>query len=194
MPRIEPIPWEELRPEVRRRMEDGMAEGRYSTSLPLQIFAYSTDAFVALDEDYRRRFGKGLLEPRLVELIRIRSAQIGSCDPCMASRKEASVTEEDVACLAGSSGEQQSPRERAAIRFFDLFATDHHAIGDDTYRELAEVFTTAEIVELGLQCAGALGMHRFVHTLDVFGRSEPAIRYRADAVDARIPEEACKGA
>lgn len=188
MPRIEPIPFEELAPEVRRRIEEGMAAGRYSISLPLQIFAYSTDAFVAMDEDYRRRFRKGLLEPRLVELIRIRSAQVGSCAPCSLSRKDASITEDDVACLAGAGEAEQTPRERAAIRFFDLFATDHYAIGDDTYRELAEHFTTGEIVELGLHCAGALGMHRFVHTLDVFGGSEPALRYRAGEIDARRGE------
>jgi len=36
-----------------------------------------------------------------------------------------------------------------AIRFLDLLSGNHHAIDADFYRELAEVFTTAQIFELG---------------------------------------------
>jgi hypothetical protein len=29
-----------------------------------------------------------------------------------------------------------------------------------------------------------MGLHRFIHTLDVFGEGEPVIRYEADQVDS----------
>ena len=42
MPRIEPIPLDELADEPRRIIEEGVADGTYATPVPLQIFAYKT--------------------------------------------------------------------------------------------------------------------------------------------------------
>ena len=42
MPRIEPIPLDELGDESRRIIEEGVADGTYATPIPLQIFAYKT--------------------------------------------------------------------------------------------------------------------------------------------------------
>ena len=42
---------------------------------------------------------QSLFGGRILELIRIRSAQLGECQPCMQSRKHDSITDEDVACL-----------------------------------------------------------------------------------------------
>ena len=42
VPRIEPIPLDELAEEPRRIIEDGVAAGTYATPIPLQIFAYRT--------------------------------------------------------------------------------------------------------------------------------------------------------
>jgi hypothetical protein len=30
-----------------------------------------------------------------------------------------------------------------------------------------------------------MGTHRFVHTLDIFGTTEPALRFSADQIDSR---------
>src|SRR5690606_29384275 len=70
-----------------------------------------------------------------------------------------------------------SVRERLALDFLETLATDHFSIGDETYRRLAEHFTTAEIVELGVTCARVIGIHRFIHTLNVFGDTDPVIHY-----------------
>jgi hypothetical protein len=45
-------------------------------------------------------------------------------------------------------------------------------------------FTAAQIVELGFMSASAMGLHRFIHTLDVYGHSEPVLEYSPDEVDA----------
>jgi alkylhydroperoxidase family enzyme len=183
MPRIEPIPFDALAPDIRRMIEEGMAAGMYSIRLPLQIFAYSSNEFRTLHEFYRSRFRKGLLEPRLEELLRLRSAQLASCQPCGASRKDASVTEADVACLIGVDRSQFTDRERGALQFFELFVDNHHAIDDETFRDLAKLFSTAEIVEILFRCT-AIATHRMMHVLDVFGAAEPALRYDPAAVDA----------
>ena len=107
-----------------------------------------------------------------------RSAQLGGCEPCMNARKVDDVTEEVVACLISPSLRSDlTVRERRALEFLDLLATDHHKIDDEVYRGLAEVFTTAEIVELGSTCGHMIGTHRFLHTLDPYGDAPPVIRF-----------------
>src|SRR5450631_226880 len=193
MPRIEPIPMDELADNARRIIEEGVADGTYATPVPLQIFAYKT-AQLEMTSAARAVMGKqSLLGGRIVELIRIRSAQLGECQPCMQSRKHDSITDEDVACLIAPGGSQLTEQERLAVQFLDLLSADHHAIDDEVYRELGQVFTAAQIVELGFTCANTMGVHRFIHTLDVFGTSEPVIHFDPSQVDAEFaatPEQA----
>jgi hypothetical protein len=191
MPRIEPIPFEEMTPEVRTIIEEGVAAGTYATPVPLQIFAYKTSQIMMVNMA-RQGYGKGtLLGGRITELLRIRSAQLGECQPCSQSRKHDSISDEDVACLiAPGHGGDLTEQERLAVEFLDLLSADHHAIDDETYRKLGEHFTSAQIVELGFACANAMGLHRFLHTLDLYGTGEPVIPYSPDQVDAAKPDEA----
>jgi alkylhydroperoxidase family enzyme len=186
MPIIEPIPMEELSPVSRAVIEGGCEEGLYATPVPLQLFAYSTRHLLAMDDTRRLRGSGSLLGGRILELLRIRSAQLGECQPCMQSRKHDSITDEDVACLLDVDGGNLTEQERLAVKFMDLLSADHHAIDRAFYAELAEVFTAAQIIELGLSCAGSMGMHRFIHTLEVFGTDEPVIRYSPDQVDTAV--------
>jgi alkylhydroperoxidase family enzyme len=188
VPRIEPIPLEELAPEPRRIIEQGVADGTYATPIPLQIFAYKTSQ-ILMTNAARGAWGQqSLLGGRILELLRIRSAQLGECQPCMQSRKHDSITDEDVACLVAPGGSDLTEQERLAVEFLDLLSADHHAIDDEFYRRLGEVFTAAQIIELGFACANSMGLHRFLHTLDIYGTGEPVIHYGPDQVDAALPD------
>src|SRR5580693_8042177 len=188
MPRIEPIPLDQLGEEPRRIIEEGVADGTYATPVPLQIFAYKT-AQILMTNAARSVMGKqSLLGGRIIELIRIRSAQLGECQPCMQSRKHDSITDEDVACLVAPGSSQLTEQERLAVEFLDLLSADHHAIDDEVYRQLGEVFTSAQIIELGFACANSMGLHRFIHTLDVYGSGAPVIPYSPDQVDSAVEE------
>lgn len=184
MPRIEPIPLDQLAEEPRRIIEEGVADGTYATPIPLQIFAYRTAQIIQTSLARNAWGKKSLLGGRILELIRIRSAQLGECQPCMQSRKHESITDEDVACLVAPGHSDLSDQERMAVEFLDLLSADHHAIDGEFYRRLGEVFTAAQIVELGFTCANAMGTHRFIHTLDVFGTDPPVIAYDPDQIDA----------
>jgi alkylhydroperoxidase family enzyme len=190
VPRIEPIPLEELAPEPRRIIEEGVADGLYATPVPLQIFAYKTSQILTTNAARTTWVQQSLLGGRILELLRIRSAQLGECQPCMQSRKHDSITDEDVACLVSPGGPELSDQERLAVEFLDLLSADHHAIDDDFYRRLGEHFTAAQIIELGFACANSMGLHRFIHTLDVFGDATPVIPYSRDQVDSRADEQA----
>jgi hypothetical protein len=184
MPRIEPLPWESLTLKQRQRMEHTIQHGGSPPDKAAsRILAYSEHDHVPDDGDRHYNFPKHLLSGKLLEMLRIRSAQLGGCEPCMNARKVGDVTEEVVDCLISPSlrGEL-SVRERRALEFLDLLATDHHKIGDEVYRGLAEVFTVAEIIELGQTCGQMIGSHRFIHTLDPNGHSEPVIRFDAAQV------------
>jgi alkylhydroperoxidase family enzyme len=188
VPRIEPIPLEELAPEPRRIIEDGVADGTYATPIPLQIFAYKTSQ-ILMTNAARSAWGQqSLLGGRILELLRIRSAQLGECQPCMQSRKHDSITDEDVACLIAPGSSDLTEQERLAVEFLDLLSADHHAIDDEFYARLGKVFTAAQIVELGFACANSMGLHRFIHTLDVFGQGAPVIPYSPDQVDSAIAD------
>ena len=68
--------------------------------------------------------------------------------------------------------------ERAAIRYGELFATNHLAIDDDVYDELRRHFTEGEIVELGLHVSLCVGIGRLAATWDMV--EELPDRFRAD--------------
>src|SRR5207244_4872500 len=122
-----------------------------------------------MDEKRKERGEGSLLGGRILELIRIRSAQLGECQPCMQSRKHDSITDEDVACLLDVSGSDLTDQERLAVTFIDLLSADHHAIDADFYRQLAEVFTAAHTLELVFSCAQALGPRSIIHPHAVRG-------------------------
>ena len=133
----------------------------------------------------RTHLGAGsLLGGRILELLRIRSAQLGECEPCSQSRKHDSITDDDVACLLAPRHESLTPQEQLAVEFLDLLSGDHHMIDDAFYRKLGEHFTAAQIIELGFTCASTMGLHRFLHTLDIYGDSIPVIDYSPDQVDS----------
>jgi AhpD family alkylhydroperoxidase len=112
------------------------------------------------------------LPPRLRELVRLRIAFRNQCRTCMSIRytaaADAGVTDELV-CQLESPGEGKdlSDAERAAIRFADLFATDHLAIDDNVFAELRRYFGDGEIVELSMICAHYLGSGRLMAIMRV---------------------------
>ncbi|MCU1616273.1 MAG: hypothetical protein JWO98_3813 [Frankiales bacterium] len=175
MPRIAPIAWEDLDEAARRRMAEGMATGMYTTSLPLQIVAHSPVALQGMDEAYKAVFGRAAVGSRIIELMRLRSAQLGECAPCSASRKDGSITDDDVACLVDPERTGADRREQMAVRLVDLMATDHHAVDAEFLRRLAEIFTVEEIVEITWYAGNLVGGHRFLHVLDALGTGAPVV-------------------
>jgi alkylhydroperoxidase family enzyme len=184
MPLIEPIPMGQLSPQSRHIVEAGTTAGLYATPVPLQIFAYRSAQLAQVDMARTHLGADTLLGGRILELLRIRSAQLGECQPCSQSRKHDSVTEEDVACLLAPANGAFTAQEALAVEFLDLLSSDHHAIDDAFYRRLGEHFTAAQIIELGFTCASTMGLHRFIHTLDVYGDSIPVIAYAPEQVDS----------
>jgi AhpD family alkylhydroperoxidase len=114
----------------------------------------------------------GTLSRRLIELIRLRIAFHNQCRSCMAIRYADAVRDgvsEDLVCSLEQPEEAEdlTPAERAALRYADLFATNHLAIDDAVYDDLRQYFTEGELVEIGLNCALDVGVGRLAATWSV---------------------------
>jgi alkylhydroperoxidase family enzyme len=115
----------------------------------------------------KREFGRilaqtGTLSSRLVELVRLRIAFHNQCRSCMANRYEPDIVDQGLVCSLERPAEAPdlTDAERSALRFADLFATDHLSIDDDVLDDLRRYFDEGQIVELGLQCARCVGFGR----------------------------------
>jgi len=133
------------------------------------IIAHRPDIAAALGAVSEAINHSGTLPRRLVELIRLRIAFHNQCRSCMAVRYKYAVDDgltEDLVCSLAQPAEAPdlNDAERAALRFADLFATNHLAIDDTVYAHLREHFDEGSIVELGLQCANFVGVGRLAAT------------------------------
>ncbi|KUI03854.1 carboxymuconolactone decarboxylase [Mycolicibacterium acapulense] len=133
------------------------------------ILGHRPDVAAALGSLRAALQSSGTLSPRLVELVRLRIAFHNQCRSCMSVRYQSAVdaglTEDAVCSLERpEEADDLSDAERSALRFADLFATDHLAIDDAVYEDLRRHFTEEELVELGVHCAYAVGMGRLAAT------------------------------
>jgi AhpD family alkylhydroperoxidase len=110
-------------------------------------------------------FHECVLPRRIQELIRLRIAFHNQCRHCMAMRYEDAVEDgvtEDLVCSLERPQEAKdlTDADRAALRFADLFATDHLAIDGPFIEELRQYFTEREIYEISISCATFVGFGR----------------------------------
>jgi AhpD family alkylhydroperoxidase len=134
------------------------------------ISAHRPEVSAATGAAIRALRTSGTLSPRLQELIRLRIAFHNQCRSCMAMRYEHAVgVTEDLICSLERPEEADdlTPAERAALRYADLFATNHLAIDDAVYDDLRRYFTEGELVEIGLNCALDVGLGRLAATWHV---------------------------
>ncbi len=128
----------------------------------------------------------GTLPPRLVELVRLRIAFHNQCRSCMSVRYQSAIDDgltEDLVCSLERPAEADdlTPAERSALRYADLFATNHLAIDDGVYDDLRQHFSEDELVELGVHCAYAVGMGRLAATWSVTDDVPEAFRSASDS-------------
>jgi hypothetical protein len=130
------------------------------------IMAHVPGAAAAITAVLDTLRASGSLPPRLIELLRIRIAFHNQCRLCMSGRYRPDlVTEEQLCSLERpADGPGLTDAERAALKFGDLFATNHLAIGSATYDELRQHFTESQLVELGLYCSYLVGQGRLSAT------------------------------
>ena len=116
------------------------------------------------------------IDPILLELCRLRIAQLHGCDSECAVRYEparaAGLSEEKIAALADwRRAEVFSDTERACLAFAESFALAVGAIGDEDVAAMSAYLSEAEIVALCQALAVFDGFTRFRVLLGVEGES-----------------------
>jgi len=136
------------------------------------ILAHRPDVSAALGAAMDALKTNSTIGPRSFELIRLRIAFHNQCRSCMAVRYPESVDDgltEDLVCALEQPHEASdlTDAERAALRFADLFATDHLRIDDAVYDDLRRYYREDQLVEIGLLCAICVGIGRLAATWHV---------------------------
>jgi AhpD family alkylhydroperoxidase len=185
--KLDPSDWDprlgqRLKPEEHTPLEQGlMRYFAHRPELALGLASFSG----SLRRDRR-------LDPRLVELVRLRIAFHNQCRSCMAIRYtdaiDAGLTEETVCSLATPyEAPGLTDAERVAIRFGELFATNHLAIDDDLFERLHDHFDDGEIIELALNCALFVGVGRIGALLHMVEELPEAFQHGPIAPGALTP-------
>lgn len=71
------------------------------------------------------------------------------------------MTEAKVAAIDDETSPELSARERAALRFAEKLAVDHHKVDDALWAELRSHLSEAEIIELVAHTSLYIGFGRF---------------------------------
>jgi AhpD family alkylhydroperoxidase len=181
MARIKPLPYEQWDPEL-KAMFAGAEPSEYSQSTT-GVMAHAPKILKAMMTFQAQSRQLGSLPPRLRELVRLRVAFHNQCRTCMAVRYQAALDDgltEGLVCSLEKPEEAAdlTPREKAALAYADQASIDHFSINDETFTKLHEHFSDAEIIELGIYVASAIGFGRLAASL-----------HMTDALPARFEDE-----
>lgn len=171
MTRLSKVPVEKWDPELRALTQAD------ATTTPLEqgmsrVLAHSPGVAKAVVMFGASLYQSSRLPRRLIELVRLRVAFHNQCRTCMALRYQSAINDgltEDLVCSLEKPLEAPdlSAREKAAIAHADISSTNHFAINDQTYDDLRQHFTEAEIVELSAFIAYFIGFGRLGAAMDM---------------------------
>lgn len=167
MARLPLVPLSEMPTELLQAMARGRESRTLSNTRPVQVWAHRPPVALAWLQLMETFTADSLLPERLRELVRLKIASITNCQACQLGRKSDEVSEEDIACLAVEN-DRFSPAEQGALRFAQLFASDYTLIDDSHYAQLANFFTSAQVVELNMYCALMLAGGRMTYVQQAY--------------------------
>jgi AhpD family alkylhydroperoxidase len=176
MPRLRSIEESEKTPHTRALIESAKKTGAPDP----RVVSIMTRGKLgtAWVEYWNKLLYHGVLPHRLKEMVRIKISVAHQCGYCSTVRsnvaKAEGLTEDMVNDLfAYQDSKRFTAREKAALRYAELFKQGEHAIDKDAvYQELSKHFGDEEIIELGLFCAEVDGVGKFVKSLNVLSWEE----------------------
>jgi uncharacterized peroxidase-related enzyme len=169
MARIRLLELDEMEPDMAEIVRQTHENTGDSTAM--RAVAHRPDIIEAFVPFYQKLQFEGLLDRKLVELVRLAIAQVNRCANCLGSRYQDSIdaglTEEMIAALPDAEhSDLFSDREKAAIAFAQKMAADHHSVGDADFARLHRHFCEKEIVELCFDVAQFIGIGRMFAAID----------------------------
>jgi AhpD family alkylhydroperoxidase len=172
MPRIGYIEESEKTPQIRAMIASAEKTGAPDPRV-VSIMTRS-EVGSAWVECWNKTLYNGVLPHKLKEMCRIKISVAHQCGYCSTVRsyvaKAEGLTEDMINDLLGTyrNSKYFTPREKAALRYAELFKQGEDAIDrDDVYEELKKHFSEEEIIELGLLCGMTDGVGKLVKSFNV---------------------------
>jgi len=137
-----------------------------------RLFAWYRDSF------YGEVFHGSQLDRQLLELVRLRLANVHGCAFCnkgdTADALAAGVTEAQIAALPEYETGPFSESEKAALALADVMVLTNARgrLSEALYRRLRAHFSDAEIFELGMIMAVLCGMAKFLFAFDLVEKED----------------------
>jgi uncharacterized peroxidase-related enzyme len=171
MSRIRLLEKEEMEPDIAEMVEE--LEKTTGDSTAMRVMAHRADILRSFAQFYWNLQMEGMLDRKLVELVRLGIAQINQCPNCLAGRYQDAIdqgfTEDLVRRLPlAEASDRFTPREKAAIAFGQKMARDHRSVTDDDFARLHQHFSEKEIVELCMLVAQFIGIGRVFAVVDAW--------------------------
>ena len=126
-----------------------------------------------VDRFYGEVFRSGVVDRRVKELVRLRLSMQHGCRFCNQGNRidaqQAGLTMEEIDALDDYESGPFSSRDKAALRLADEMQLTRMdgALDKTLHTSLAEHFTDAEILELGLVLGVLVGMAKFMFAFDL---------------------------
>ena len=127
---------------------------------------------------YERLFYSGRLPRRMVELVRLRLANVHGCAFCnradRISAAQAGITEAEMEALTDHANGPFSPAEKAALALADVMVLTNPkgAVTPELYAGLKPHLSDAQMVELGMIMAVLCGMAKFIFAYDLVEKED----------------------
>mgnify|MGYP003530341889 CR=1 FL=1 len=140
----------------------------------IEVFGHAPQAYDwYLQDFYSKFFYSGRIERSVVELVRLRLANIHGCAFCnrgdTLAAREAGVPQAQIDALAEYETGPFSEREKCALALADVMALTNTRgrITTALHGRLAAQFTDGELVELGVIMAMLCGMAKMIFAFDL---------------------------
>jgi AhpD family alkylhydroperoxidase len=195
MPRLRYIEENEKTPKTREMIESAKRTGAPDPRV-VSIMTRS-EVGTAWVECWNKVLYTGLLPHKLKEMCRIKISVAHQCGYCSTVRsnvaKAEGLTEAMINDLFDFENSKLfTAKEKAALRYADLFKQGEHAIDkDEVYDDLRKTFSEEEIIELGMLCAQTDGVGRLVKSLNVISWEE-ACELNPKLMQGTVAQEAAE--
>lgn len=140
-------------PKVNEILAGVEAGGWWADPAMFGTIAHRPELLKAMVPTFEAFFAKGLVEPHIYELMRLKTGQINDCQYCMAVRTQGvkdTVQTKEQAMLEHQPqpSDVLTEREAVAIQFAERIALDPHTVDAAFWKKLEGVFTKDELVEM----------------------------------------------
>jgi AhpD family alkylhydroperoxidase len=171
------VPREQLPPHMRKAWDDALE--LHGDTTFTEVFGNAPAIYDwYLDDFYKKVFYSGRLDLRLVELVRLRLANVHGCAHCNRGDRRAALQAGIPLDVLDSMDHYETgpftEAEKAALALADEMALTN-ARGSVTralYARVKAHFTDGELIELGVIMAVLCGMAKFIFTYDLVEKED----------------------